>query len=320
MKQMFWLIALVLVGCTGISQPRYLAPGIVYPADYEDRVGNTLTLVTWNVEHFVDRHDNPYINTRRESEPRISNEKIDLFAKAIRQMNADVVVLQEFESAPYLKELAEKHLDGMGYRFFADAESNNWYQNVVIMSRVPLGVMYGYGALFTPVEFTEDGQSKYQTQDYINTRMWSVELLPNPNYRMILTGLHLKAGRKDRDVAMRKGQIAFLKTQFNRFLKEDKKANLVVVGDLNCTPGSEELELLLSGGKKTGFTDPLEPTVFTHASEDPKRRLDYILFNTHAAREYVSGSAKVAPGMSNGEWEKISDHLPVIADFSLENK
>ena len=65
-----------------------------------------------------------------------------------------------------------------------------------------------------------------------------------------MTGLHLKAGRGERNEAMRLGQINFLKYQFSRFLKMEASQNLLVAGDLNSVLESKEIEVLKSGNSE----------------------------------------------------------------------
>ena len=61
---------------------------------------------------------------------------------------------------------------------------------------------------------------------------------------------------------MRLGQINLLKNQFKRFLKEDKRANLIIMGDFNAYPESKEMKAVFEGKKGNQFVDPLEINVF----------------------------------------------------------
>lgn len=278
-------------------------------------------ILSWNVEHFVDQHDNPYINNRRENEGSRMEGKEALLMKAIAAVDADVVVLQEFESIQYLAKLVREHMPDAGYRFFADAESYSWYMNVVVMSKVPLGTIYSYGALYTPVPGIITDEGYEETQININTRMWSIDVFPNANYDFVLTGVHLKAGRGERNEQMRLGQFNFLKTQFARFIKEDKRANLVMVGDFNCTPDSKEFQAMLKGKKGNAFIDPLAGTgVFSHPSREPAYRIDHIIVNKNMNKELVEGSVKIEDVLTKDEMIKLSDHMPVVATFKASDK
>ncbi|MDZ7681841.1 MAG: endonuclease/exonuclease/phosphatase family protein [Fodinibius sp.] len=71
----------------------------IAPDWYNSKEMDTLSVVTWNVEHFVDSHNNPYIdNDTENSPPSDMEERRRLLAKAIQQLDADILVFQEFES------------------------------------------------------------------------------------------------------------------------------------------------------------------------------------------------------------------------------
>ncbi|MDN5203598.1 endonuclease/exonuclease/phosphatase family protein [Fulvivirgaceae bacterium BMA10] len=291
---------------------------IVVPSDYQYPEGPTFKVLSWNVEHFVDGHDDPYIDNERENSPPENMPlRRNLLIKALKKADADIVVLQEFESAKYLKQIALDSLPDMNYRFFADVPSHNWYMNVVVMSRFPMGVIYGYGNATTPLPdyIAEDGST--ETQNHINTRMLSINVYPSENYSFLLTGVHLKAGRGERNSSMRKGQINLLQRQFNRFLLRNPEKNMLIVGDLNATPDSEEINLLVNNsGLIRQFSDPLDTSVYTHPSDDPTRRLDYILVNENMFPEVVDKSIQIQSFFSSDTMRIISDHLPVVGIFN----
>ena len=294
---------------------------IVTPADYQYPSDSTFSVLSWNVEHFVDPYNDPYIdNDREDSPPANMPQRVNLILKALRKADADVVVLQEFESAKYLQQLANDSLPDMNYRFFADVPSHTWYMNVVLMSRFPLGPITGYGATTTPLPgyVTEDGGS--ETQNHINTRMWTIDVFPAEDYAFLLTGVHLKAGRGDRNIAMRKGQINLLNAQFNRWLKEDPSRNMMVAGDLNAVLGSEEIALLEDNEDLANpFVDLIDSTALSHPADNPTRRLDYMLVNQNMVQEAVLGSIQVASYFSIDTMRMISDHLPTVGTFSNHN-
>ena len=80
--------------------------------------------------------------------------------------------------------------------------------------------------LFNAVQNDDRGALNYLFERYFNA--------------FLLTGVHLKAGRGERNMAMRKGQINLLVTPFNWILHENPEENMMVAGDLNATPGIEE--------------------------------------------------------------------------------
>ncbi len=298
-----------------------LPGGAAFPKDYTDKTGDFLRIMTWNVEHFVDEYDDPYVSNKREDNPSVSDEKLQLFKEALVAADADVVVLQEFESAAFLEQLAKRNFPELNYRFFSDSRSYNWYMNVVIMSRVPLGVMHGYGNIYTPAIYVdEDGKKQKETQNKINTRMWSCEVWPTTQNALIITGLHLKAGRNNRDIATRLGQIEFLNHQHDRFMAENKRTKIAIVGDLNALPNSEELTKIKTGTRRTQFTDLLSDSINTHTADNPARRLDYILVNDNLKKIYREESATVPYFYKPDKMRIISDHPPVYADFYFKGQ
>lgn len=303
---------------------------LVYPPNYTaPTIADTMTLLSWNVEHFVDMYDDPYVNNRRENEVDSleMEKKYAAFIDVLIKADADVVVLQEFESASFLQRLADTRFPELGYITFQGHESTNWYMNVVVMSRYPLGTFYSYAPWYTAIEgqFEEDGTPA--VQNLVNNRMWSVEVLPSQDYQFILTGLHLKAGRGARNEAWRMGQIKALIAQFNRFLALNEQQNLLVVGDFNCTPESAEFQYLLSGEAsssstvKASFIDPLAGTgVFSHPADSAFWRIDHILPDRNMLPEMVGGSVKPFTVFSPDEMKAIADHLPMISKFILSEQ
>ncbi len=276
-----------------------------------------MTILSWNVEHFVDAYDSPYINNSREDQSDSSqvSQRTRMLANAIRQVDADVVVLQEFESAQLAKMMADSLLPDLHYDFVADAESPDWYMNVVVMSRAPLGLSYGYGNIYSPLTYTnEAGEQVTETQRMINTRIFSTEVIPSEDYRFLLTGVHLKAGGGDRNAAMRRGQLELIAQQLERISSATGISDMLITGDFNAYPDSEEIAYITEEAG-LNFRDPLPAEVVTHPADSPYRRLDYILINETMLDEYVEGSLEVPYLFDTTRQSQVSDHLPVVADF-----
>jgi len=282
------------------------------PADFD-----TVTVLSWNVEHFVDEIDNPYIDNSRENNPPADMEKRrQLLADALRKIDADIVVFQEFESDSYAQRLAEEYFPELGYHEFAALESADWYMNVVLMSRIPLGMFYSYSEVHTPIIGQTDDEGNPEYQNFVNNRLWSVEIPVNENYDFILTGVHMKAGRGARNEQWRKAQVNMLRAQFQRFLHLDPDQNLLLAGDMNATPDSEEFKAFLGAGTDVEFTDPLAGSgIYSHPADSAFWRIDHILPNSHMNKEIVPGSVRVLYPFSNDTMATIADHLPLVTKF-----
>ncbi|MFW8592277.1 endonuclease/exonuclease/phosphatase family protein [Glaciecola sp. 2405UD65-10] len=293
----------------------------IKPISYDYANAKRLKIISWNVEHFVDAHDDPYIENDRENNSKHMLKKRADLVSALKTANADIVVLQEFESAKLLRNIATTELAGMGYQFFADAPSPTWYMNVVVMSKVPLGVMYSYGNVHTPLVDWLDDNGNQASQNSLNTRTWAIDVYPSNDYSFVLSAVHLKAGRSERDIAMRLGQINMLKAQFERFLLEDPNRNILMVGDFNSLPNSKEMQALLQGTTLGNtFTDPLASNQYTHPANNPTRRLDYAIMNGNMLAEMVENSAKPVTFFDAAKQDALADHLPVMIEFYLQNR
>jgi endonuclease/exonuclease/phosphatase family metal-dependent hydrolase len=284
---------------------------------YDHTEHDTISVVTWNVEHFVDDYDNPYIDNDRENNPDENlAERRKLLAEALIDIDADIVVFQEIESAAYVESIAEEYLSDMNYRYFTSRESNDWYMNVVVMSRVPLGVLYSYANPYTYILGEQDDDGSPSVQNLTNNRMLSVGVHVNPSYSFVLSGLHLKAGRGDRNEGWRIGQINLLREHYSMITAMDPNARILVAGDLNTMPGDREFLHLLGTDTNLTFVDPLaDVESYTHTADDPQRQLDHILPNQAMMEDLVQGSAVVASPFDAQTMRFISDHLPVVAKF-----
>lgn len=313
------------------------AAGMALPPDYDFPDRDTVRVATWNVENFVDAYDDPYVDADRENNP---GDDVDRdtrhFAEAVDAMNADILVLQEIESEAFARRIVEDHLPDAGYEFFASTKSPDWFQNVVLVSRYPLGVLHGFADVVTPIEGIRAENGEPDATSLINNRLWMVDVRVTSTEMMTVVGAHLKAGGDDRDRAWRIGQIRFLHTALHRFLQQRPGADLLVAGDLNSLSDSPELRLLLNhpdrpapdslttgtaGGIRSAvFSDPLSGTPSpTHPSDDPTRQLDYLLPNRTLRADLVDGSMRVARPLPPETLTSLTDHLPVVATFATDD-
>lgn len=290
-----------------------------YPDD------DTLRIATWNVEHFVDAYDNPYVDHPRENAPSGMARRVDLFVEGVRTLDADVLVLQEFESEAFAETLAEERFPDMGYQFIASSESPSWYMNVVVLSRLPLGTLRSYDEVTTPIVGNTDSTGAPEAQRLTNHRMWIADVWARSNYTVSIAGAHLKAGRGARNAGWRMGQIQWLRAEFDQLLRADPKANLLVAGDLNALPDSRELAVLLGMSADARgaarFVRPFkEKAVATHPADTPSRQLDYLLPSTTMAPEMVEGSFRVVQWRDAETQAMASDHLPVVGTFLARDR
>jgi endonuclease/exonuclease/phosphatase family metal-dependent hydrolase len=284
------------------------------PEWYNSADVDTISILAWNIEHFVDDYDSPYIDHPRENNPDENlPERRRLLADALKQIDADIVVFQEVESSAYIAAFAEEYFEELGYQLFTGRESDTWYMNVIVMSRIPLGMLYSYSNIYT---FRREVDGEIEYQNHTNNRMVSVDVLVHPEYSFLLTGVHLKAGRSETDRRWRMGQIDVLKDHYRQTLTFNPDGRILLAGDLNIITGDPEYHYLLFGENGTDFIDPLGDTdSFTHPADAPTRQLDYILPNSNMAQDLVPGSKQILTPFDSEAMRLISDHLPVFARF-----
>jgi endonuclease/exonuclease/phosphatase family metal-dependent hydrolase len=287
------------------------------PAWYNPANFDTVKVLSWNVEHFVDDLDNPYVDNGRENNPPDNMpERRKLFAEIIKKADADVVVLQEFESDSYAQKLAEESFPEMGYKVFAGHESNDWYMNVVVMSRIPLGLFHSYATSNTPIIDHTDDEGNPASQALTNNRMWTTEVVVNSDYQFSLSGVHLKAGRGERNENWRLGQINLLRSHYKQLLRLNPDQNILTVGDFNSTPDSDEFQAFLGAGTEVEFLDPLAGTnVFSHPADSAFWRIDHILPNTNMSAEIIRDTVLVNYFFSPDSMEIAADHLPMSVEI-----
>ncbi len=259
------------------------------------------TVATWNVEHFVDEHDNPYVQRDQEFEK--TPEQITAIAETIRAVDADIFAFQEIEGSDLLRAFAEEHLADMGYLHFVSAPDDNWHQNVALMSRFPLGPITSMTAVATPVPQFEEGES-----NLINDRLFIAEVHPAEDFRLLVVNVHLKAGGGENNAAWRRGQIELIRRWLDDQLRLDPELNICILGDFNCTPNSAEMHLLTEPAEGPAYLN-----VFSATTDRSGRGIDHILANNGFAAELVEDSPAVHD--FTGEGQRPSDHRPVSARF-----
>lgn len=316
---LFSTLLLFTVSCTTVQQtteqpvPASYQSALTWPAWYDYSATDTVTILSYNLEHFVDDYDNPYIDHPRENNPEGMEERRQLLAELLRNVDADILVFQEFESKSYMMALLEEYVPELGYMVYGGSESPDWYMNVVVASRIPLGIFYSYSTANTPIVGLSDADGTPSSQTFTNNRMWSVDVMVSPDYEFTLTGVHLKAGRGERNENWRHGQMELLRRHYEQMLFLNPERNILAVGDFNATPDSWELARFLGEGTGVEFIDPLAGTeIYSHSTSNPRWRIDHILPNIFMLPEIVEGSIQMASPLTDEEMIKLSDHYPMV--------
>lgn len=309
------------------------------------RVPGTIRLATYNVENFFDEKD----EMRTGADGRTLTPVKPLpdraaAAAALREINADIVALQEVGSLESLLRFRDEHLKGMGYEHVVSIDSGDErgienavlsrfpLKNEKIWKMEPLGEKHpetiGRGephpdagkeivlkrsplrvTVAVPAEKVADilgGTPKADAKPYLLT----------------LLVVHYKSGRDYSYWRAAEARRTLLMAKEVESTVDGQ--NVVVLGDFNARDGEEPHRVLTEAGFLDAFdgTPAGDTRYLTHASG---RRIDHILLNTSARHEFTPDSRFVLgtpqrPARAN--WQTTpapkgyaSDHSPVVIDL-----
>src|SRR5687768_13490303 len=92
----------------------------------------------YNLLNLFDEHDDPYRND--ETTPAKPRAELERLAESIRQLNADVLAVEEVENRDYLERFVNVFLADMGYQHVVLMEGNDMRGiDVGLVSRIPVG-------------------------------------------------------------------------------------------------------------------------------------------------------------------------------------
>lgn len=258
----------------------------------------------------------------------LSEEEKRLTAKAIREVSADVIALQEVESLPVLDRFNSVHLDGMRYRHRILIDSHDpRYIDVAILSRYPI------------LSVTSHRHERNATNaTWLFSRDCLEAEIDVSGKRLILYINHLKsmmegrAATKARRVEQGERVAAIVN---ERWQNKNFEGNFVVVGDLNDYPDSEtSLGSLLNHQGLVNVVERLpQEEQWTHyfAGGNQYKQLDYIFLsgslaqlNPGAPKIMRKGLPRRATKYSGARFDEVgqdqpkaSDHAPVFIDLNL---
>lgn len=261
------------------------------------------TLATYNVENLFDG-SNTVLDPK--TSPAKSDEDKTALAKAMRELNADVVGLVEVESKATLRNFRDAYLADMGYKYLALTEGNDGRGiDVAILSRFPITHTKSH-------KNTEFGVPGFSGPQRFSRDLLQVQIKPGKGYSFTVFMTHLKAhmGGAAAD-AKRKAEAQEVRRILRDFEDQNPRANYALMGDFNDQPNTETLKVLLDGRDR----DPklydaladLGASAFTYHPAKYRGRIDYILLSQGIKQEYVANSAFI---LDTPDAQKASDHLP----------
>ena len=295
----------------------------------------SIRIGSYNVLNYFDDVDDPALSGQWDDAALASRpDQLVALAKAIRELDADVLALEEVESHDALLRFRDQYLADMGYVHVASLDAG-YYRGVEqsVLSRIPITKTFNWPGLSTSevVRSGEGFQPVPEKPELAFQRSpLMVDLRTEEGYEFTLIVVHLKSGGLAHAYRREAEGLKLLEIVAER-LDSDPECNVIVLGDFNAKSEYKSMELLIESGladvMSHRISDPKDERFSRWVTHESGRVIDYILLNAGAARELVPESGFVLgtfyPGDSNHyNWrtdEKpkghASDHYPIAIDL-----
>ena len=227
-------------------------------------------------------------------------------ADIINTLDPDVVALQEVDrrtgrlnGVDLPAELAK--LTGMDFVFGRAMDYDGGEYSEAILSKFPI------------LDVANHALPHQETSEPRAALAATIQF-PTSEQTFVFIGTHLDHLRSPED------RIAQA-TEINAVLRQYGDLPVVLAGDLNAEPGSEPMRIL-----KERWTDAWSEAEdgFTFSSEEPRKRIDYILYRPDDHWTVVTTYRGVDIHQADTTWRALLnlayDHLPLMAELELRAK
>ena len=274
-----------------------------------------LVVATYNIENYVATNRLIPDGYRKEY-PKPEAAKAAL-RRVIRDLQADVLVLQEMGPRPYLEELQRDLATvGMNYPVAVLLEGPDPDRHVAVLSRIPLA----------EVRQHRDLDFKYFDGREAVKRGVLEAILETSNGPVTLWALHLKSRYTDREddpasAKRRAGEAMAIREFILRRHPDPAEAQFVILGDFNDSKRSAALRYLTrKGSRRIAELLPAADSrgeAWTHhyRREDAYTRVDHILVSPGLLYAVQERRVRIhdGPGVA-----AASDHRPVVLTLELD--
>jgi endonuclease/exonuclease/phosphatase family metal-dependent hydrolase len=282
---------------------------------------DSIRIVTYNVEN--------YIEVATESRAAKSAESKAAVRESLRALKPDVVALQEIGGTNGLLELqASLKAEGLDLPYWEHVAGWDTNIQVAVLSRYPFAARRPQ----TNDHFLLNGRRLRVTRGFAE-----VEIKVNDRYSFTLIDAHLKSRLPSTTADegdMRLEEAKILREKIDALLTANPRLNLIVLGDFNDFQYTDPIRTVIGRGshalvdlrpsERIGGASPTRngsrrTVTWTHyySREDNFTRLDYIFVSPGMARELDSTETYV---LAAPNWGLASDHRPVVATFTAEDK
>ncbi|MGV3762475.1 endonuclease/exonuclease/phosphatase family protein [Parapedobacter sp.] len=220
----------------------------------------------------------------------------------------DIINFSEGPDEETVAEMAK--ILGMAYAFFPGGKNGS--------GNYPGAILTNFEILSSE---TRPFADKRHDLEELFTRHWGKAKLRLPNGKSIVVhSAHLwPFAKEENDTRIRLDEIAAMLAAVAHDAGDVD--SILLQGDLNHRPDTEEYRRLNSGSLVDAFTAAGQGDGFTANAIKPAKRIDYIYCAGRLAHQIIAcrplyeGSFRMNNDDPNGF--ALSDHLPVLADFGL---
>jgi endonuclease/exonuclease/phosphatase family metal-dependent hydrolase len=275
----------------------------------EIRAAGFFTMATFNVLNLFDADDDVY--HADETTPAKPRPELENLARTIRQLDADIIAMQEVEDRGYLERFLNVFLKDMGYEVVHFEGNDLRGIDVCLVSRLPVGRVVSHRHVQFP---GPDGKPRRFSRDLLSVRLHP----PNSNFLDIWV-VHLKSNSDGREFAepIRLAEAVELRKLLDEELAINPAARIIVAGDFNDTWQSATLTTIIGTGKNALWSasqDARRADLVTYNQQPHLEMIDFILCSPAVAKRYQKNSFAIEPGSPESSG---SDHNPVVARFEL---
>lgn len=268
-----------------------------------------LTIATYNVENYT-LADRQVEGVHRKDYPKPEAEKAAL-RTVIRQMDADVLALQEIGGEPFLNELQrDLKREGIDYPYRTSIQSEDADRMIAVISKHP----------FASVKKHDDLAFKY-LDGMAKVKRGLLEVrLSTTGCEVTLFVVHLKSRYTDRpddpnSALQRAGEATAIRERVLATFPDPNTARFLIVGDFNDGRTSRPVRAMLERGKTT--LSEWVPAADTRGHvwsyffrrDDSYSRVDHVLVSPGLLPKVRGQAGRIQDSPEVG---LASDHRPVI--------
>jgi endonuclease/exonuclease/phosphatase family metal-dependent hydrolase len=262
----------------------------------------------YNLLNLFDEHDDPYRND--ETTPAKPRAELERLAESIRQLNADVLAVEEVENRDYLERFVNVFLADMGYEHVVLIEGNDMRGiDVGLLSRLPVSEVRSNRHVRFP---GKDGVPSRFQRDVLEV---TLEPTDGPPFAVWVVHLKSNSGGREEAEPIRLPEAQQIRNMLDAELAQDPNARIIVTGDFNDTWESRTIQTIVGSSEGALFSagsESQDSGLVTYNEGEFRSVIDFLLCTPAMRGQFVKDSYRNPQGSVE---QTGSDHNPIAASF-----